>query len=836
MSKQTRGKGRGTSTRSSTSRPSWADLYQQLEELRSSVARERASFDRMASLQEVTAALSEALTTDDVITAAVDRAVSALGARTGGLWLVDKKSKVAQLKHSAGDDRAALEGFAEIPLESSTPMPVTSVIRTGKAVWIESSVEFERNYPQLAATIQPRTRDYSLACLPMRVEARCIGALVFNFDVAQKFSEGERFFLLGIAWHSAQALERARLYEAAHTSSDWTARLLKVTSAFSRASTAKEVAVIAVSLGVEALQAHGGALWLIGAGADEAELIAEVRMDPAATERFRRISLNANIGPAEAIRTNAPIFLESLRDVTNLHLDLQDLSPLAGGSRVYLPISVVDRTLGALGCSLGTWRSFSPAERSFLIALTDQCAQAMERARLFESEHQAHRDAETNRRRASFLSEASALLSSSLEYDARLRSLVQLAVPRVADWCIVALVENHGSRPGVAIAHAEPAKRELAKRLTRRYQISPSQPLGAINVLSTGEPELYATVPDSLLTATAHDEEDANTLRSLGIRSAMIVPMRARDKTIGVITFAFAESGRHYTAADLETAKALAQRTALAVDNARLYEEAQNAIRVREDVLAIVSHDLGTPLTSIFTATSLLRRALETAERGRVLKYTEMIHRAASQMSALIRDLLDVVNIELGRFAINRQRHDLHGLVREAVEAHEALAKAKSIKLTATVEGDSPPLWCDRDRMLQIFSNLLGNAVKFTPEGGQISIQVKPDSNQVTFVVKDTGIGIPEEKRHLIFERYWKATQDDRRGVGIGLYIAKTIVEAHRGKIWVESRPTEGSSFVFVLPAKDEIPEGDRTVDPSENLGKRSDSQQPDFQRALERT
>jgi len=138
--------------------------------------------------------------------------------------------------------------------------------------------------------------------------------------------------------------------------------------------------------------------------------------------------------------------------------------------------------------------------------------------------------------------------------------------------------------------------------------------------------------------------------------------------------------------------------------------------------------------------------------------------------------------------------------------------------------------------MLQIFSNLLGNAVKFTPEGGQISIQVKPDSNQVTFVVKDTGIGIPEEKRHLIFERYWKATQDDRRGVGIGLYIAKTIVEAHRGKIWVESRPTEGSSFVFVLPAKDEIPEGDRTVDPSENLGKRSDSQQPDFQRALERT
>ncbi|HKD41919.1 MAG TPA: GAF domain-containing protein, partial [Myxococcaceae bacterium] len=370
----------------------------------------------MASLQEVTAALSEALTTDDVITAAVDRAVSALGARTGGLWLVDKKSKVAQLKHSAGDDRAALEGFAEIPLESSTPMPVTSVIRTGKAVWIESSVEFERNYPQLAATIQPRTRDYSLACLPMRVEARCIGALVFNFDVAQKFSEGERFFLLGIAWHSAQALERARLYEAAHAASDWTARLLKVTSAFSRASTAKEVAVIAVSLGVEALQAHGGALWLIGAGADEAELIAEVRMDPAATERFRHISLNANIGPAEAIRTNAPIFLESLRDITNLHLDLQDLSPLAGGSRVYLPISVMGRTLGVLGCSLGTWRSFSLAERSFLMALTNQCAQAMERARLFESEHQAHRDAETNRRRASFLSEASALLSSSLEY------------------------------------------------------------------------------------------------------------------------------------------------------------------------------------------------------------------------------------------------------------------------------------------------------------------------------------------------------------------------------------------------------------------------------------
>jgi signal transduction histidine kinase len=615
------------------------------------VAREKALSARMARLQEVTAALSEALTAGDVIIAAVDRAVSAMGARTGSLWLVDNESSVAQLKHSAGDDKSAVEAFAQIPLEGSMPMPVSDVVRTGKPTWIESSRELKKHYPQLAASIQPATRNYSFACLPMKAEARCIGALVFTFDVARKFSDGERFFLLGIAWHSAQALERARS---------------------------------------------------------------------------------------------------------------------------------------------------------------------------FESERQARQDAEADRRRAAFLAEAGALLSSSLEYDARLRSLVQLAVPRIADWCIVDLVEGPGTSSRIAIAHADPSKGELARQLRHSYPLSPSQPLSVINVLRTGESELYPTVSGPSLTSTARDEEQANSLRSLGLRSAMLVPMRARDKTIGVITFAFAESGRHYTAADLETAKALAQRTALAVDNARLYEEAQNAIRVREDVLAIVSHDLRTPLTSIFTAATLLRRAADKKDLGQVLRNTEVIHRAGNRMSALIRDLLDVVNIELGRFAINRQRQDLQGLVREAVEAHEALAKAKSIQLTASVEGDSPSLWCDRDRLLQILSNLLGNAIKFTPEGGRVSVEVKPNSNQVTFVVKDTGIGIPEEERGLIFERYWKATQKDRRGVGIGLYIAKAIVEAHQGKISVESKPGEGASFVFVLPGSElspasaEILEGALTIDPRE--------------------
>jgi signal transduction histidine kinase len=239
--------------------------------------------------------------------------------------------------------------------------------------------------------------------------------------------------------------------------------------------------------------------------------------------------------------------------------------------------------------------------------------------------------------------------------------------------------------------------------------------------------------------------------------------------------------------------------------DARLLTErlrADASLTARDDFLAIVSHDLRSLLGGIALSASLLQRqAKDDAALSKTTRHTQGIQRMTVQMTRLIGDLLDVASIEAGKVLVMTGRHDAALLVRDAADAFESVVSAKDIAFTVDAPKESLPTDFDPERILQVLSNLLGNALKFTSKGGRITLRVEARGNDVCFSVTDTGEGISADKLQMIFERFSQGRSNDRRGLGLGLFIAKHIIEAHGGKIWVESRPGHGSTFFFTLPA-----------------------------------
>jgi signal transduction histidine kinase len=263
---------------------------------------------------------------------------------------------------------------------------------------------------------------------------------------------------------------------------------------------------------------------------------------------------------------------------------------------------------------------------------------------------------------------------------------------------------------------------------------------------------------------------------------------------------------RRMNAAERTLAEELGRRTALYVHNARLYEEARQAVRARDDLLAVVSHDLKNPLVAILVQASLVARC-EEARSERVRRNIDSIQRSAERMRRFIHDTLDMVAIEAGRLKLAREQCEPTALIAEALDLIQPLAVEKSIRLHAAIPSFCPSVMCDRERVAQVFSNLVGNAVKFTPERGEILVQAVADDadpTNVRFCVEDTGPGIPPPELPRLFEKYWRAGRGDaaeREGTGLGLSIVKGIVEAHGGRVWAESTVGTGSRFYFTLPA-----------------------------------
>ena len=466
-------------------------------------------------------------------------------------------------------------------------------------------------------------------------------------------------------------------------------------------------------------------------------------------------------------------------------------------SAVLFPVGHGDRLQGVV--ELLTRRREEPDEEMLQTTATIgfQVGQFLERAAV---ELERRRNAE----RATFLADATVLLSSSLDAEHTLRQLAHLAVPRMADWCTIHLADGIAARR-LVVAHADPAKVRWAEELSTEYPPDPDAPRGVHQVIRTGEPEIYRDIPDELLVASARDDRHLELLRSLRFRSAMTVPLIARGATLGAITFVTTESGRRYDDEDVRLARALAERAALAVDNARLYADAREAVRVRDEFLSIASHELRTPLTPLqLHVQDMVRRAAGDGPQlsaARLAAKLDTVARQVNRLQSLVENLLDISRITQHRLKVEYEEIDLAELVREVCGRFARSAEHAEVALAIDAPDPVPGAW-DRLRVDQIVSNLVSNAIKFGA-GKPVNVRVRAQDGVATVIVQDRGIGIAAEDQARIFERFERAVPTRHYGgFGLGLWIVRQIIEALGGTIEVESEIGAGSRFTVALPVR----------------------------------
>jgi PAS domain S-box-containing protein len=398
-----------------------------------------------------------------------------------------------------------------------------------------------------------------------------------------------------------------------------------------------------------------------------------------------------------------------------------------------------------------------------------------------------------------FLAQAGAILASSLDYEKTLASVAALTVPELADWSVVYIRDDDGSVRRIKIAHADPTKRQLVDQLLR-YPLDRRTPHPVFPVLETGMPEVLNEVGESFVRALSLTEEHRRLYENLGLGSMLVVPLVAHGETRGAMGF-FSERPRRYGPDELALAQELGVISALAVDNARLYRNAQSAVAARDDLIAVVSHDLGNPLSAIRIGTSLLLNSIPPAEQeSGGWKHLEFIRQSAQQMESLINDLLDVKRLDAGKVTLHVRDLRVADVVREVLEVFGPIAGEKQQALETQCGDGLPPIEADPQRIVQVLSNLVSNAVKFTPAHGTVTLSARQAGEYVLFSVRDTGPGIPPEYVQHVFDRFWQATKDGKKGLGLGLAIARGLTEAHGGTIWVESEEGEGATFLFTVP------------------------------------
>jgi signal transduction histidine kinase len=644
----------------------------------------------------------------------------------------------------------AVEGHSPWSREAVDPEPVlVADVHTAEA-WQPYREVFDREGIR------------ALGFIPLVHHHRLLGKFMLYGNAPRTFSAHEVELAQTIAIQVGHAVARAQLLEAervaradAERNADRLHRLQNVTARLSEAATPAEVADVIVREGVAATGAANGGLWLLNLDTRIAELVHAVGYTDEGRAGFATIDVGGPLAMpvVDVFRHDQPIWVASRDELTARYAQLSNLVSHPPEYRIAcLPVRARGRCIAAFALTFDAAGPFDEAEQDFLLSLARQGSLALERSRLLEAERGARVEAEAAQRRLAFKAEASALLAASLDYETSLATVATLALPRFADWCVVELGDS-------------------ANEL--------------VTIARDGD-------PDPELVALA---------RETGSPSAICAPITIHGRTIGRFLFGRTDPRRPYDAADAETAALLGQRAAFAIDNARLQQNLAREVKTRDDLLAIVSHDLRSPLGVISMKATLIERMLPN-EPGwmTVRKNVSGIQSATTRMEALIDDLLDLSSIESGQLKVQPEPQDLGSLLAGAVDDLQALAAVKTLRLDVKTPIEPVRVRCDPRRIRQVLSNLIGNAIKHTANDGSIVVYAERDAERATVLVRDSGRGIDARDLPRIFERYYQAPTSHRAGVGLGLYIAKAIVEAHGGRIWAESTPGAGSRFYFTLP------------------------------------
>ena len=620
-----------------------------------------------------------------------------------------------------------------------------------RAMWLETAEEYAAAIPAFAS--MPTSRVKALWSVPLVAEGRAIGLLAMGFFAERRFPREAREMVVSFAHQCAEAMLRAQRLEGERA------------ARASLATTLRSIgdAVMATD--------ETGAITMMNPVAEAltrwSEADARGRQLP---EVFRIIN--------EHTRSTVQNPVEKVFEQGTV-VGLANHTLLVARDGTEIPIEDSGAPIRGEGGGID----------GVVLVFRDGTEKKLEEAR------------------RAFLTDATSAITESLDYEATLARAAQLAVPRIADWCAVDVVEDGEPSPKrLAVAHIDPAKVELAKELEAKYPTDPAAPTGLPNVLRTGRSELYPEIPDEILERSITDAEQLRMARALGLRSAMIVPLVSRGRTLGAITFVMAESGRRYDEDDLRFAEDLARRFAVAIENARLFRgeqlartSADVANRAKDEFLAVVSHELRTPLNAIVGWAKLM--AAGDFDESRRDRAVDTIVRNAVAMAQLIEDLLDMSRIISGKMRIEVQPVQLAPVIAAALDSINPAAEAKDIRVLTSLDKSIPPLVGDPARLQQIVWNLLSNAVKFTPRGGTVTVTLGEEDAHARVEVSDTGIGIAQRFLPHVFDAF---SQEDARisrsrgGLGLGLAITRQLVELHGGRIEARS-DGEGSGAKFIV-------------------------------------
>jgi PAS domain S-box-containing protein len=397
-----------------------------------------------------------------------------------------------------------------------------------------------------------------------------------------------------------------------------------------------------------------------------------------------------------------------------------------------------------------------------------------------------------------FLAAAGATLAQSLDFDEAARAIADLPVPRIADACIVDLIGPNDTLRRIASTRQRESLTPALQRIAAR-PLDWDSPSPIVDAIRRRRRELATSIDSEWLEA---NEEPAlvNAWQDLGAHSFMVLPLSHGEDVFGALTLIATDPQRSFTTDQRALADKFAAVASTTLENARLYRLAQSANRARDEMLGVVSHDLRNPISAI----AMCARVLEDTAPSNPADRAELlgtIRESAAWANHLIQDLLDVASIERGQLSLQTRQEDPAQIVLQAVHMFDVEAEHHGIDLTAQVPTNLPLVEADSARIVQVLSNLVRNAIKFTPRGGCITVAVEPSDARLIFSVSDTGAGIPADNQQRIFDRFWQSSDGARsQGTGLGLSIAKGIVEAHGGQISVTSMSGQGSRFAFTLP------------------------------------
>lgn len=409
--------------------------------------------------------------------------------------------------------------------------------------------------------------------------------------------------------------------------------------------------------------------------------------------------------------------------------------------------------------------------------------------------------AETRQR---FLAEIGALLADSLDYEATLTRVARMCVPTLADWCALDLVDEDGTVRRLALAHRDPEREPALREMSRRYPPAAAAPSPVHQVLASGQSLFVPTMGQEQIKAIVRDDEHLRLVGIVGMSAGMVVRLQARGRALGALSLV-GTGTRRYTTEDLALAEEVSRRAALALDNAALYREARAAIREREQFASIASHELKTPLTTAQGYVDLLTRLQERPEldRERIGRYLGQLRAGLSRLGILVNDLLDASRLQQGHLALRPAPCDLTALAREVLDRF-AEAQERRVGHTLDLDTTGPIVgeW-DRDRLDQVITNLVSNALKYSPDGGAVRVRVARDADGwAELTVSDEGIGIPSEVQPTLFRPFVRgaAAATAVGGTGLGLYIVEQIAQRHGGTVSLASAPGAGTTVTVRLP------------------------------------